>query len=512
MNKRKKAEFGDFQTPSWLARQVTALLAQRGMYPAAVLEPTCGQGSFLWAAYETFPTAAAFAGLDVNTQYVQTLKQHPLVQQNPHKFQLQPADFFYTDWKQILETLPDPLLIIGNPPWATNSALSVLESGNLPAKTNFQGQNGIEAITGASNFDISEWMLLRMMEWVEKRQAIIAMLCKTAVARKLLQHIWQAQPAAFPQTALYLIDSQKAFNVSVDACLFVYDTRTAAASRACPVFNNLTALHPQSVIGFHEKKLIANVTYYRQWQHLSHRQGQPSRKWRSGIKHDCVKVMELQKEGNFYRNKLGESVELEDKYLYPLLKGSDLARKEGERPSRWLLVPQQFTGENTQTIRFIAPKTWAYLQAHAACLDNRKSVIYKNRPRFSIFGVGDYSFAPWKVAVSGMSKQIWFTAVGPQNDKPIMLDDTCYFLPCQSEEEAELLTNLLNADAARQFFQAFIFWDAKRPITGKILQQLDILALAKELNKLAQLQEVTRTQANQPRQLPLFESKELAPG
>ncbi len=111
-----------------------------------------------------------------------------------------------------------------------------------------------------------------------------------------------------------------------------------------------------------------------------------------------------------------------------------------------------------------------------------------------------------------MSKQIWFTAVGPQNDKPIMLDDTCYFLPCQSEEEAELLTNLLNADAARQFFQAFIFWDAKRPITGKILQQLDILALAKELNKLAQLQEVTRTQANQPRQLPLFESKELAPG
>ena len=512
MKKRNKAAFGDFQTPGWLARQIAELLAGQGVQPAAVLEPTCGQGSFLLAAYEVFPTAVTFTGLDINAQYIETLKQHPLAQQNPRQFRLQTADFFRTDWQQILEALPDPLLIIGNPPWVTNSALSALDSGNLPVKSNFQGKTGIEAITGASNFDISEWMLLRMMEWVEKRQAVIAMLCKTAVARKLLQQMWQTQPEPFPQTALYLIDSQKAFNVSVDACLFVYDTRTATTSRDCPVFPNLTALRPQSVIGFHEKKLVANVTYYRQWQHLNHRQSKTPYKWRSGIKHDCAKVMELQKEGHLYRNKLGELAELEDKYLYPLLKGSDLTRKEGERPSRWLLVPQQFTGENTQTIRFIAPKTWAYLQAHAACLDNRKSVIYKNRPRFSIFGVGAYSFAPWKVAVSGMRKEIWFTAVGPQNDKPVMLDDTCYFLPCQSREEAELLTNLLNSGAAQQFFQAFIFSDAKRPITGKILQQLNIPALAKELNKLAQLREVTRTQANRPQQLPLFESKELAPG
>ena len=33
-------------------------------------------------------------------------------------------------------------------------------------------------------------------------------------------------------------------------------------------------------------------------------------------------------------------------------------------------------------------------------LDNRKSSIYNKRPRFSIFGIGDYSFSKWKVAIS----------------------------------------------------------------------------------------------------------------
>ena len=40
--------------------------------------------------------------------------------------------------------------------------------------------------------------------------------------------------------------------------------------------------------------------------------------------------------------------------------------------------------------------TWSYLQRHSALLDRRGSVIYKNKPAFSIFDVGSHSFAPWK--------------------------------------------------------------------------------------------------------------------
>ena len=55
MGKSKhKAEYGDFQTPLELARDACRLLANRGLKPASIVEPTCGKGSFLAAAAECF--------------------------------------------------------------------------------------------------------------------------------------------------------------------------------------------------------------------------------------------------------------------------------------------------------------------------------------------------------------------------------------------------------------------------------------------------------------------------
>jgi hypothetical protein len=45
---------------------------------------------------------------------------------------------------------PGPTLVIGNPPWVTNSQLSVLDSANRPARTNTKNARGIDAITGSS--------------------------------------------------------------------------------------------------------------------------------------------------------------------------------------------------------------------------------------------------------------------------------------------------------------------------------------------------------------------------
>lgn len=44
------------------------------------------------------------------------------------------------------------------------------------------------------------------------------------------------------------------------------------------------------------------------------------------------------------------------------------------------------------------------------------------------------------------------------------------------------IAKMLNSDVARQFFSAFVFWDAKRPVTVELLQRLNLLALAKELH------------------------------
>ena len=70
--------------------------------------------------------------------------------------------------------------------------------------------------------------------------------------------------------------------------------------------------------------------------------------------------------------------------------------------------------------------------------------------------------------------------IGPYAGKPIVLDDASYFLAFQSEEEARCVHSLLTSDTAQEFYSAFIFWGAKRPITVDVLQQLDLVRLAEE--------------------------------
>ena len=85
------------------------------------------------------------------------------------------------------------------------------------------------------------------------------------------------------------------------------------------------------------------------------------------------------------------------------------------------------------------------------------------------------------MAISGFYKNLRFAVVGPHAGKPVVLDDTSYFVSCQSEGEARYIADLLNSQPAREFFSAFVFWDAKRPITIDMLRRLDLSALACEL-------------------------------
>jgi len=164
--------------------------------------------------------------------------------------------------------------------------------------------------------------------------------------------------------------------------------------------------------------------------------------------------------------------------------------------------------KSAKLLKYIAPKTWSYLTSHSEFFGRRKSSVYEGKPRFSIFGVGEYTFAPWKVAVSGLYKKLHFAVVGPYAEKPVVLDDTCYFIPCQSGEEAQYLSGLLNSEIAEEFFRSFIFWDAKRPITISVLERLSLMALARELGTediMKGFLSAEESSASPHRQLALFE-------
>ncbi len=483
-------EYGDFQTPTTLARDVCELLTRQGVRPAAILEPTCGVGRFVCASMRAFPCATHVVGIDINAEYVKQASSEIRNEELSTNVKFRCESFFNVDWDQLIANLPEPILVIGNPPWVTNARLGVLGSSNLPDKSNFHGRSGFDAITGKSNFDISEWMLMKLLGALDKRAAHLAMLCKTAVARKALLHAWKSG-IMVESSSLHSIDSKKYFDASVDACLLC--CRLGVERREeCSTFPGLRAARATGVFGFRDGRVVADLTKYDATKTLH---GDESGRWRSGMKHDCSKVMELRKNGDAYRNGYAELVELEDEYVFPLLKSSDLANDSSMAPRNWVIVTQRTVGEPTNVIKTMAPRTWRYLQAHAEVLDGRASSIYRNRPRFSVFGVGPYSFAPWKVAISGFYKALRFVLIGSIEEKPIMIDDTCYSIPLHSRQAATYLVNLLNGEVAQGFFTAHVFWDNKRPITIDLLRRLNLVALARQDGTEEKMRGIIDTQA-----------------
>lgn len=468
--KRDIRQFGDFQTPPDLARDVCRLLVRRAIVPQAIVEPTCGQGAFLSAAAAAFPTVRPLLGVEINAAHVATSRERL-----GGAADVDQGDFFAMDWNAVLSRSAGPWLVLGNPPWVTNAELGLLKSTNLPAKTNFQAHRGLDAITGKANFDISEWMLLHQLDWLKKHSGWIAMLVKTSVARKVLRQAWRRQDPV-GRAAIHRIDAMKHFGAAVDACLFILPVGLGNPSQDCDVYDDLAAEAPATTIGFHDGTLVSDVPAYLDRQDLIG----PNQDyvWRSGVKHDCSRVMELDivPEGGF-QNGLGQRTKLEETLVFPLLKSSDVA-KGRIRSGRVMIVTQTEIGADTSGIARTAPLTWQYLLDHATVMDARGSVIYRGKPRFSVFGVGDYTYAPWKVAISGFYKTLNFMKVGPLDGKPVVLDDTLYFLPCRSEEEADFLMSLVQSKPYMDLVRAMIFLDEKRPITADLLKRISLKKVA----------------------------------
>jgi len=71
----------------------------------------------------------------------------------------------------------------------------------------------------------------------------------------------------------------------------------------------------------------------------------------------------------------------------------------------------------------------------------------------------------------------------PQNYKPVMLDDTCYFIGFDKIEYAIYTLILLNSDKTEEFLKSITFYDAKRVFTKDILMRLNLLELAIKISQ-----------------------------
>ena len=343
--RKKKIEFGDFQTSDSLAQSVCAKLSSIGISPDVVIEPTCGVGAFVLAAVNEFSSGCKIYGFEVNETYLEILRQRLVANPKANNVKLAQADFFSNDWKSILSKAPGSILVLGNFPWVTNATQGVIGGKNLPEKSNFLNQNGFDAISGKSNFDISEWMLLEVLRWFFGRSGDIAMLLKTSVARKVLAHA-ERQRLPICEANIFCIDAKNEFNASVEACLLVIrlSDNSSTALYDYSIFKSISDSHGYRV-GHREGLTVGDLDAFESSSFLL---GKCPQKWRSGIKHDAAAVMELTCTTEGLINGLGETIDIEPDYLFPLLKGSDIGSDKPWR-QKFVLVTQKFVGEKTES-------------------------------------------------------------------------------------------------------------------------------------------------------------------
>ena len=386
-------------------------------------------------------------------------------------------NIFDFDFCQITDSIDGRVVLaIGNPPWVTNSKLSEIGSDNLPIKTNFKKVKGLDAITGKANFDIAEYICIQLIQKLSAENVYFAFLLKNSVIKNLVYE-QKAGQASLSEINQYNIDAQKEFDVSVSAALLSMRL-FGGHERCCSVFDFYTKSLLFSY-GWIKDKFVADINNYIKTQELD---GVSPFVWRSGVKHDCSKVMELVKKDGHYENALGETVDIEENVIYPLIKSSDIKDEILKRTRKYVIVTQHSTNEDTTLLKEKYPKTYQYLMKHSEYLDNRKSSIYKDRPRFCMFGIGEYTFKQHKIIISGLYKQTKFSLVSEIDDKVAVCDDTCYMLGFDNYNVARFTLNILNSKPIQDFVNSICFYDAKRAINKDMLMRINPLPAINILN------------------------------
>lgn len=476
-----RREYGDYQTPIDFAKRVCHYLKDYcHIKPSAIVEPTCGVGNFLKSSL--LFEANEYYGIEINPKYCEICRNSI----NDKKVNIINSDFFAFSSKALIKDKRQ-ILIIGNPPWITNSTLSTLGSDNLPIKTNFKGLKGIDAITGASNFDICEYIILQLIKEYRDTNAIISMLCKTSVARNVFKEL-KRNYISFTSYNVLKFDASKVFGISASACLLVFQlSDKPISSDVCNVYEFEYPETIKSQFGYLNGQFYSNLD-----TNTENFDGRCCFEWRQGVKHDCSKIMELTLQNGTFQNGKKETIQIEDDIVFPLIKSSMFKSPVIHSFSKFVIVTQKKVREETKHLEQEVPKTWKYLNDHIELFENRKSSIYRGTPPFSMFGVGDYSYSKYKVGVSGFYKQPLFSVLYSDDSKPVMTDDTSYFICFDSYDMAYTAMLLLNSEKVQKFLTSIAFLDTKRPYTKKVLERIDFNRIVNSLT----FDELTKTEQN----------------
>jgi hypothetical protein len=147
---------------------------------------------------------------------------------------------------------------------------------------------------------------------------------------------------------------------------------------------------------------------------------------------------------------------VEPDLLYPLLRGRDVQRWKAEPSACILMVqdPEKRRGYSEEWLQENYPRTYGYLKRFEEVLRKRRSrgiadMVRKGAPFYTMFAVGPYTFAPWKVVWREQASTMTASVVSPKDGKPVMPDHKLMLVDCTSEDEACFVCACLNSSVGQ---------------------------------------------------------------
>ena len=145
---------------------------------------------------------------------------------------------------------------------------------------------------------------------------------------------------------------------------------------------------------------------------------------------------------------------IEPDFVYPLLRGRDVQRWRAKPSCHIIMVNRtdKLAGYPEREMKIKYPKTYAYLKRFEDVLRRRsayRKYFSSDAPFYTMYNVGPYTMAEWKVVWTRVSTDITAAVVSKIEDKCILPVETATMVACSSSDDANFLCSMMNSSIAR---------------------------------------------------------------
>jgi hypothetical protein len=535
ISREMRLKLGEYYTPRGVAELSVDELDVCDYETETFLDPGCGSGIFLSTCIDAKREALAddlapdalvnvvtdtVYGIDLNPVAVKSAKLSYLLSLLPV---LDEADIgrvelpvFLTDSLKLtrdddirfggesLELAVDHL--VGNPPWVTwgNLSESVRDAWRetYVNRLDLFPHHGVATRLGHGNDDISVpfiWVCIHhyLTEGGDASFVLKRDIMKGPAGRLLRTQRVNSRPVAVRhvhdfnglrpfgddvgvRSAIYTLDADResAFPIAADSWTQASDT---------PSFSTVAAMRETLE---HEETGMVPVEPddpLSSWIGVDAENralGECEHDIRHGVKDDATDVYSIDRE---------QLDELEHDHIYPYITSKHVV-KYGLFGHALHLVPIEKANEDNQTeLKNDCPGTYEYLESNRQALEDRSSAWLDEGTFYNVFGLGEYTWADYKVVWCRLGFKPHFAVVSTVDDedvgeKTVVPGDHFMFIPTDDKYEAHFLCGLLNSAIYQKSIKG-IASEGKSSLSKTVISRLDLPAYneTEESKRLAEL-------------------------